>query len=479
MESKTSEGPTTRARVWETDRYEWSLYRAASVINIGGKQHRHPKRTSAVFVVHGMGQPTWVETAATLRAGFEDALERTRKWQARQRKKQEKLRDKGKSHREVVISPKALPPPYISDGHWGDYPDIEKTFPDDWKRFNERQREFFSELWKRRAVSRRRTAWWFCKQLIKLLNPRLIFTVPLAWFLYLTLLALLPVSMLLMLFFSPRFLTRFLGDVRLYFDPRGVVEKAIAQNIDQRVGEHFLRLIGLDWDFRELKGKDQLHASGKAVRFERVVWVAHSLGTVVSYNVLSDLFTRAEAIMQGDDDEQKRGVDRFRGSLRRFVTLGSPLDKAAFLFPKEAIKPWPLENRRRLLYNGETIEGTDEHEWWINFYHYLDPVSGALSNEDICGPTPPKNVHIGVFRLPGVAHVDYWKDNRVLRFILTRTYGRKVLWDKEYKSRSPLVLAGIAAFSYVVWLGLFYALFFTDLVKWVWQMREYLPFLGA
>ena len=102
---------------------------------------------------------------------------------------------------------------------------------------------------------------------------------------------------------------------------------------------------------------------------------------------------------------QLEGVKKFRSTLRRFVTIGSPLDKIAFLTGNEALRPLPRLPRSELLEGGETVpNGEGRREWWVNFYHVLDPVSGALSNPAICGDQPPLNYHIGLWKLPGIAH---------------------------------------------------------------------------
>ncbi len=440
--------PPSRARAWQNEAYPWNLYRTPSTINLDGIIKPHPKRTSAVFVVHGMGQPRWAQTASELRGGFEDALELTRRWQ----------RENPPDDTRSSILPIELPPPYIWDGHWGDYPDVEKTFPDDWKRFNDPQRDFFRLVWQKRALSKRRTAVWYCKQQFRLLDPRVIAKVGVwAWLLYIPLQVVLPATVLFAFLRHPFILTQYLGDVRLYFDPQGIVEKAIVQNIDQRVGKQFLQLLGLDWEFRENAG---IPASGERITFDRIVWVSHSLGTVVSYNVLSDLFVRAEALQRDGDEEQKRGVARFRCGLARFVTMGSPLDKAAFLFPRQSVKPWPNRRRGDLLETGETLEpgAGSTREWWINFYHVLDPVSGALSNHLTCGEQPPSNIHIGFWRWPGLAHLAYWSDPRTLRFILTRSYGRDLLRDKEYSAQPAGLLTFYAVFAYFLWAAVLSAL---------------------
>jgi hypothetical protein len=455
-----------RPRAWQHDVYPWSLRRIPEELNVDGDMVPHPGRRSAIFVVHGMGKPSWSQTAAILRSGFEDAAEQTEEWQ-----KTNMLSDTVTT---IPMSP--IPSPYISDGYWGNYTDLAQTFPDDWKRFNEKQQDFFSKLWHLRTLSGGKTYGWFLKQTGRLLNPKVAREVGIwAWLLYLPLQIVSFVTLTLSLVRYPKILTQFLADVRLYLDPHGMVERAICQNIDHRVGEAFLRMIGLDWEFRPLPPDRQIQASGKPVSFDRVVWIAHSLGSVVSYNVLSDLFDRAASFESSEDASQRDGVRRFRKSLRRFVTIGSPLDKAAFLFPERSLKPWPCdgEGRRSLLDGGETLkdsDGSTHKEWWINFYHVLDPVSGALSNPYICGDkTPPSNIHIRLANLPGAAHVAYWKDSRVLRFVLTRTYGKRFLRDREYRPRSALLLSFLAAMAYLIWGAILVGLV-VALVWWLWSL---------
>lgn len=162
-----------------------------------------------------------------------------------------------------------------------------------------------------------------------------------AWLLYLPLQVVSLAALTFALTRHPKLITGFLTDVRLYLEPRGLVEKAIVERIDERISEVFCRMIGLDLNFRRLPSDELIEASGERITFERVVWVAHSLGTVISYKLLSDLLHRAAALEQNGDREQKAGVRRFRKALRRFVTMGSPLDKVAFLFGKRSLRPWP------------------------------------------------------------------------------------------------------------------------------------------
>lgn len=423
--------PFIRPAAYETDTYQWNLRRVPATAVMHDRPEPHPARRCAIFVVHGMGEQQWTETSATLRSGFEDALEAIREWQI------------GHPDPDQPDSTGKVPPPFIYEGYWANYANLKATFPEDWKRFNSRERKFFKHLWTARAYSAVRTYLWMLGQQVRLLHPRNIRESGFAtWLLIYCPLQIISFLRLTLVFLrAPRVLTRILADVRLYACPQGIAECAIIQRIDCRVGREFLRLIGLDWEFRPLPPAELVTASGQPFVFDRVVWVAHSLGTVVSYNVLSDLFRRAAAVEKTGDDSRKSGAKKFRDSLRRFITLGSPPDKFAFLFP-EALGVWPTHERSSLLDGGDTFadgSGQDagdtkggSREWWINFYHVLDPVSGALNSQRICGGNPPANIHTdckSTALVPGLAHVSYWSAISVLRLILGRTYGRADLRD--------------------------------------------------
>jgi len=431
-----------RRRAYERNVFPWHIGLIRETLEIKGKKLPHPALKSAVFVVHGIGRQEFTETAALLRSGFDDALSRIEKWQIWHDKR-------------TISDDDYVPPPYTYEGYWANYPDIAATFKSDWDLFehDEEAQDFFENLWKRRVKSTGRTYRWFLWQQLRLLNPLVIFEVGLlAWLMYWPFQITSFVTLTLAMLIRREIVSDFLADVRLYVDPQGVTERAIVQQIDYRVGKRFLRMLGLNWEFRPLPieskipDEQRLSFRDKPLEFDRIVWVGHSLGTVISYNVLSDLFQRAKEIesRQGSaiDREQLDGVRKFRSTLRRFVTLGSPLDKVAYLFRQKAITPWPDGERRKLLDAG--ADGSKD--WWVNYYHQLDPVSGSLESEFICGNIPPINEHIGIFHLPGWAHMAYWSDPKPLRFILSRTYGKEILEDKTPRRIPVFVLSALALF---------------------------------
>jgi hypothetical protein len=446
---------------------------------------RHPARRCAIFAVHGIGRQERTVTGSGLRSGFEDALEEILDWQKR-----------SLPSGRAPASAETLPAPFVLEGYWADYPDLEATFPADWARFHELEREFFRRLWQRHTSSTWRTARWLVAHQLRLLDPRVIPEMGWsAWLLYIPLQVVAASAIGLALFRRPHVVSQVIADVRLYCSPRGAIERAIAQRIDFRLGETFLRLIGLDWDFRPLPDDRRLIACGAAIQFDRVTWVAHSLGTVISYNVLSDLFHRADELEREGDAEQRRGVARFRASLARFVTLGSPLDKIAFLFGETTLRPWPRGDRAAWLEGGEPRPGRDrragdrasdepppaeDREWWVNFYHVLDPVSEPLDSELLCGGRPPLNLHLRSGLLPGLAHLAYWRDQRCLRFIMARTYGTRYLRDQDYHPWPRGLKMLVAGLSYLLWtvvlLGGFAAAVW---VVWTWGPELLRTLLGA
>ena len=230
-------------------------------------------------------------------------------------------------------------------------------------------------------------------------------------------------------------------------------------------------MMGLDWEFERLgaNNKQRVLCDKKPVEFDRIIWVAHSLGSVISYNVLSDLFHRAAELEQSGTPTQRNGVERFRHTLRRFVTIGSPLDKFAFLWGNDVLRPWPDKPRTSLLEGAERIE-SDEGEtrdWWINFHHTLDPVSGALSDPFICHGRPPLNSHVNLmWKIPGYAHVQYWKDKKTLRYVLSRVYGKEILPDMPHHPDPGWKLKLLALWGYLTW-GALIGLILSPLFKYM------------
>ena len=382
-------------------------------------------RKRAIFVVHGIGSHQRDTTAVFLREGFEDALDNLHK----------------KGIEEEIDDPsfENLPSTYIKEGYWGDYGEFEQCFPDLWEKMSDTSQNYFKVLWKSRTESVIGTAGWFAKQALKLICrahkfdatkcwpiriliyfPRLLIILGIVLLIWVTLLILLVIPTF------HQFIIHYLGDVRLYLEPKGSIEHAIVQRIDQKVRDDFLRLLGVDSEFEPLpdttiwgdevnSGLHRLRIGDKFHRFDEVTWVAHSLGTVVSYNVISELLYKCQRIRHlpdfAQDVELIEKVERVEKGLGRFYTLGSPLQMIKVLFPK-VLKDWPKNYANDLDHYRESTR-----KWkWVNFRHICDPISGYLKDFP--------NVQDCQTKLnwawPGLAHIRYWHTDSICEYILAQ-----------------------------------------------------------
>ena len=408
-------------------------------------------RKSALFIVHGIGSQLYTETAKELRDGFEDALAGI----------QEKLNNE------------ILPPPFIYEGYWADYSDIQATFPELWRDFSENEGKFFKSLSEHRVTEPGRTAWWFIGQICRLWSPRTKTISKFGWITGGTVLLMTPLtvfSVLIMLAAKPKIFADVLSDIRIYCDPQGSIERALVQRIDYRVGERLLKLLGLDWNFQTLKPEKQLFICGIPHKFDYVTVMSHSLGTIIAHNVISDILKRIEEYEQKIKALQKskqpsteelppmENIERVKRGLHRFYTMGSPLHNIYLLF-ENRVRMWP-ENAGEMFQTIDKDGKKVPRHWWGNFYHAFDPIS-----ERIIRPFPlAENLHSKTLFVPGIAHSGYFKDPRVLKYIISRTYERdRCDWkEPEFRSNAQYlllrlvlmvlvsILAGAALFGLVI-----------------------------
>jgi hypothetical protein len=402
------------------------------------EQTENPTSLShAIYVVHGIGAHDSGVTAVGLRSGFEDAVQQLR---------------------EASASPWIeMQPTYIKEGYWGDYGNFSDNFPDLWAQMSKPSRKYFKELWKKRSESYARTAAWYAYQSLRLpwqalsdwqdvrggfpgllreIFYRLVVRIPL----YL-LAVFVSWSALVALVVWPRgrsILSTVMGDVRLYVRPRGPIEQAIRQNIDVKVRDLFLQMIGLgiiepgvpvEGDFKDLiearpceedtAGRKLLQIGDrKKHKFDRITWVSHSLGTVVSYNVVGDLLCKCKKLREAN--RQINFVERVEAGLYRFYTMGSPLRKIFWLFP-EMKRRWPAEYFERYILQAADKNLTAASPWWVNFRHIWDPVSGSISRSDYF-PWAKESHSPEVLTLPGLAHVGYWHTDGIAKYILAQAH---------------------------------------------------------
>jgi hypothetical protein len=190
-----------------------------------------------------------------------------------------------------------------------------------------------------------------------------------------------------------RFLVQYLGDVAVYVESHTV----------DRFAELRTRIRECVTD----RARAVYSATG-AEAYDRVVVVGHSLGSVVSYDVLNQLL--CEDAIDCQAGRPGREVAR-RTPL--FLTFGSPLDKTAFIFAIQHHRT--TQAREALAASSQPM--LQDYAWrparWVNIYSPWDIISGALEYYDLPGASDQRRVTNRVDRDATtllMAHVEYWED---------------------------------------------------------------------
>jgi hypothetical protein len=166
--------------------------------------------------------------------------------------------------------------------------------------------------------------------------------------------------------------------------------------------------------FQEIRTriKESVGKVAKAIyssaEYEGVVWVGHSLGSVVVYDALNALIMDDELASR-----QARAVER----TRLLVTFGSPLDKIAFIFASQWVQA--TETREALAASFQPLI-LDYQRFrsipWVNIWSRADIISGDLDFYDDLAKSNGREVRNLIdtrATTPLLAHVEYWQ-NRLL-----------------------------------------------------------------
>ncbi len=206
------------------------------------------------------------------------------------------------------------------------------------------------------------------------------------------------------------FIIEYVGDVAAYVSPYKDSKFEEVRNQIQKIGLGVGKVI---YGF-EPSGEN-------APRYSKLIVVGHSLGSLLAYDTLNALIRLDNVSAQADT---RQVVHRTRA----LITLGSPLDKTAFIFRMQAKdeQDWIREQLAAAaqplivsynLYRPNPFE-------WVNIWSPMDIISGALNYYD--DPIIPSD-HSGIVqnmvdpeaRAPLLAHNDYW-NNKLLRQQLYR-----------------------------------------------------------
>lgn len=187
------------------------------------------------------------------------------------------------------------------------------------------------------------------------------------------------------------FFVEYVGDVTAYINPQALDRfTELRRKVRDSVCETTRLILGY-----KAPGEETWH-------YDAIAVVGHSLGSVIAYDVVNQLFM--------DDALEVAKLDSL-ARVRTLLTFGSPLDKTAFVFgmhgkdtrdlrEKLAARVQPLiesyANRARLA--------------WINVYSPFDIISGRIRFYDLLKEPafPVRNERDPDATIPLAAHVEYW-----------------------------------------------------------------------
>jgi hypothetical protein len=150
--------------------------------------------------------------------------------------------------------------------------------------------------------------------------------------------------------------------------------------------------------------------------YDSIVIVGHSLGSVISYDMLNACINWDQI----ECDFECKVVPR----TTRLITFGSPLDKTAFLFRTQVSSARNLREalaarKQPLILDYEKFRPLDTFRW-INIHAPADIISGHLNYYDATDTTgleavlnPVRNVIDPEATTPLLAHVQYWENAKL------------------------------------------------------------------
>jgi hypothetical protein len=139
--------------------------------------------------------------------------------------------------------------------------------------------------------------------------------------------------------------------------------------------------------------------------YSDVVVVGHSLGSVIAYDTLNAIINQ---------DQLNGGKLQVVKRTQALITLGSPLDKVAFLFRQKAKNAF-IRDVLSAAYQPMILSYDNRPRWWINIFSTADVVSGSLEYYDDPQHANSEPRRVMNFKDPAwlynpvKAHTDYWK----------------------------------------------------------------------
>jgi hypothetical protein len=140
--------------------------------------------------------------------------------------------------------------------------------------------------------------------------------------------------------------------------------------------------------------------------------ISHSLGTVIAFDYLFNLFNKNELFLK-EDKGQKLPLGKLRDNFRHFFTFGSPI--GLFMLRKDYL--WNQGEPFEKLLN--PIKG--QHREWLNMYDVDDFIAYPLkelfekNSENLNSKLIDRKVRTGWTTID--SHINYWKNQEVAELI--------------------------------------------------------------
>jgi hypothetical protein len=231
-------------------------------------------------------------------------------------------------------------------------------------------------------------------------------------------------------FVSRWFLIQFIGDVAVYVSAHKLSK---FDQLRDAIKQTVLNVMGAVYAAKSPEEKRSDRApqfpsrDGWKFRYKKIIVVGHSLGSVISYDLLNQLLLEDE-LNEIEPGATSAGPLNIRNRTKLLLTFGSPLDKIAYLF---RIKKSTDELRDAAISAWQPMirDYAFRPDHWLNIYSWMDLFSAPLHFYD--DPNNPANgdkrrvVNTIDWQawVPIVAHTAYWTNpllGDVLYKLITR-----------------------------------------------------------
>lgn len=207
--------------------------------------------------------------------------------------------------------------------------------------------------------------------------------------------------------FCTNIITNYIGDLAIYLSSNEVNKFFV---IRQKIKD-IVRTIFRTVYEATVPGDSE---GNSTLLYDKIVIVAHSLGSVIAYDVLNELIAHELVASESNHSEAARRTELF-------VTFGSPLDKTAFFFQSQ-LNQAQFRDALAVTKQPMICDYKYRPNFWVNIHSPQDIISGKLDlydrKERQNHPKAIKNVIDADADVYLLAHNQYWNNNKLKAILL-------------------------------------------------------------